>query len=202
MTISLNGTMLVKKFRQSRNGPFCVADLLTDVGEFKVKDPLLDQFDEGEYQGTFWVSEFYMAQYVSFGRAVTEMRVRLQDLQVDAKRDLQPDQAEPPEPDPADEPPVPKLQRRNATQGAKPAINKLKTAGSAAVGKKKPSTSLTAEDHALFGDEIYALLQAREPTVKLDPTIGDRIRFRNQAARMGQLGYEFNAQIQTWHLLN
>lgn len=200
MTISFKGTMLVKKIRQGRNGPFCVADLLTEVGEFKAKDPLLDQFDEGEYRGTFWVSEFYLYQYVAFGRAVTEMRVRLQDLQVDAKRDLQHDQAESSEPDPADEPPVPTLQRRNAAQAAKPAANKLKTAGSGSASKKKPTTSLTAEDHALFGDEIFALLQARERTIKLDPTIGDRIRFRNQAARMGTLGYAFRAQTQTWHL--
>ena len=55
--IKCNGTLRIKKIRQSRNGAFCIADLSTDFGEFKVKDPLLDQFEEGEYQGTLWISE-------------------------------------------------------------------------------------------------------------------------------------------------
>ena len=84
--IRIDGAQLrVKRIRQSRNGTFCVADLSTDIGEFKVKDPLLDQFDEGEYQATVWISEIYLAQYVAFGKGVTEIRARLHDLQVQAQ---------------------------------------------------------------------------------------------------------------------
>ena len=61
--IRIDGAHLrVKRIRQSRNGAFCVADLSTDIGEFKVKDPLLDQFDEGEYQATVWISEIYLGK--------------------------------------------------------------------------------------------------------------------------------------------
>ena len=41
-----NATLRVKRIN-GRNGPFCIADLSTDFGEFKVKESLLDQFDEG-----------------------------------------------------------------------------------------------------------------------------------------------------------
>ena len=83
--IKCQGTLRIKKIRQSRNGAFCIADLATDFGEFKVKDPMLDQFEEGEYQGTVWISEIYVSQYISYGKAGTELRARLHDLQVDSE---------------------------------------------------------------------------------------------------------------------
>jgi len=198
MTISIKGTLLVKRIKQSRNGPFCVADLLTDVGEFKVKDPLLDQFDEGEYKGTFWVAEFYMAQYIdSYGRAVTEMRARLQDLQVDSERNAPRKRIEERELDPAEENPPVRVPKDDVP-AAKPAINKL-TGGSGKPTRKSGEQGLTDKDRALFGDEIFDALDANTSSIKLDPTISDRVRFRNQAARMVQLGYEFNSKTQTYH---
>ena len=92
----------VKRIRQSRNGAFCVADLSTDIGEFKVKDPLLEQFDEGEYQATVWISEIYLSQYIAFGKGVTEMRARLHDIQINTQGALR-SEPEPVEPDPLDE---------------------------------------------------------------------------------------------------
>ena len=106
LMIRTEGTLLVKKIKQSRNGPFCVADLVTDFGEFKVKDSLLDQFAEGEYRGMVWISEIYLAQYVSFGRGVTELRARLHDIQVDTESSLPAKSANDSEPDPLDEPPL------------------------------------------------------------------------------------------------
>ena len=50
MITAENALLRVKRVRQSKNGPFSVADLFTDFGEFKVKDPLLEQFEEGEYE--------------------------------------------------------------------------------------------------------------------------------------------------------
>ncbi len=79
-----NTTLRVRKIRQSRNGPFTVADLSTDIGEFRVKDQLLDAFDEGEYQATVWISEIYLKQYVAYGRGVTELRAQLHEVQIEA----------------------------------------------------------------------------------------------------------------------
>ena len=63
-----NATLRVKRIN-GRNGPFCIADLSTDFGEFKVKESLLDQFDEGTYEATVWIDEIYMGQYVAYGKA-------------------------------------------------------------------------------------------------------------------------------------
>ena len=45
MITAENAVLRVKRIRHSRNGAFSVADLTTEFGEFKVKDPMLDQFD-------------------------------------------------------------------------------------------------------------------------------------------------------------
>jgi hypothetical protein len=47
--IKVQGALRGKKILQSKNSPFAVGTLSTDVGEFKVKDQVLDQFDEGSY---------------------------------------------------------------------------------------------------------------------------------------------------------
>lgn len=100
-----NATLRVKRIN-GRNGPFCIADLSTDFGEFKVKESLLDQFDEGTYEATVWIDEIYMGQYVAYGKAVTEIRARLRDVQV-LTEDQRPVSEEIVEPDPLEEQPQP-----------------------------------------------------------------------------------------------
>jgi hypothetical protein len=192
--IRLEGSLLVRKIK-SRNGPFCVADLVTEVGEFKVKDPLLDQFQEGTYKGEFIVSEFFLASYTAFGRSVTEIRARLSDLHIDDWGGL-PEQArrDPVEPDPAEEEALPKRRRDEAS-----AAGASKRAGREKTRKGVPDQDAAA-DLELFGEEIYEKIRAREP-LKLDPTIGDRVRFRRQCDRMHKLNYEWMPQTQSWRPL-
>ena len=102
MITAENAILRVKRIRQSRNGAFSIADLTTEFGEFKVKDPLLEQFEEGEYEATVWISEIFLGTYVAYGKAVTEIRARLHDLQVHTE-DHRPAPREPIEPDPIDE---------------------------------------------------------------------------------------------------
>lgn len=196
--IRTEGTLLVKKIKQSRNGPFCVADLLTDFGEFKVKDPLLDQFGEGEYRGIVWISEIYLAQYVSFGRGVTELRARLHDLQVDTESSLPAKSSNDSEPDPLDEPPPIRVSPDTAGESAKKKPLKLRVARK---GAGKTNDAGTVQDdpaeREMFGDDIYQQIVDRQ-AIKLDPTIDDRARFRAQTQRLRQIGYQFDAKTQTW----
>jgi len=216
--IRIEGKLLVKQIRASRNGPFCIADLVTELGEFKVKDPLLDQFSEGEYQGTFWISQIYLHAYVSYGKAVTEIRARLDDVQVETEGRLT-RRSEPPEPDPIDEvapvppaAPAPAGRRKLAAPTApRPRGGRSGNStgqdsddGPTTHAARHPEESTTRDDGAddsadetLFGAELFELIQAQEP-VKLDPTIGDRARFRAQTQRMHQLGYAFASKTQTW----
>lgn len=205
--IKTEGTLRIKRIRQSRNGAFCIADLSTDFGEFKVKDPMLDQFEEGEYQGTLWISEIYMSQYIAYGKAVTELRARLHDLQIDTEDRNARAPQEPSEMDPLDEAPAPSLPKPApapaADVWAAVASNKLKTGSAAAPGRNKgeqgPSdaNSGKAVDMSMFDEATLALIDKGE-VVKLDPTV-DRAVFRSQTGALRAAGYVFNAKQQDWH---
>ena len=85
MSISLPGTLRIKRINGS-HGPFCVGDLETEIGEFRVKDAVLDQFDEGTYAGQFWIAQIFPWSYTAYGRMVIEIRAKLADLQIEGQR--------------------------------------------------------------------------------------------------------------------
>jgi hypothetical protein len=210
--IRTQGTLIVKKIK-SRNGPFRVADLVTDVAEFKVKDALLDQLEEGEYRGTFFIAEIFLAPYVAFGRCVTELRARLHDMRIDSQDRLKRSEPESEEPDPIDETPAPsakpKAQRIKPLQlsGSTTKASAKADLSNDAPDAQKPSappagdgsTDLNpaAAHEALFGAEIHELIQQRAE-IRLDPTIDDRARFRAQTAQLRDLGYRFDSKRQVW----
>lgn len=219
-----DATLRIKKIRQSRNGAFCIADLSTDIGEFKVKDPILEQFDEGEYQATVWISEIFLGQYISYGKAVTEIRARLHDMHVQSAGVLGEPRLEIPEPDPLDEPaplrvgadthadpenvpgtPPPSTRKTKDLRDLKAklaGINKRASKAGETEAEANTSDAPAAEpvnpvDHALlFGNEIWAHIQGRT-IVKLDPTV-DRALLRRQTAMMHTLDYTFDPKRQAW----
>lgn len=195
--IKTTGMLRIKKIRQSRNGAFCVADLTTDFGEFKVKDPMLDQFDEGEYQGRVWISEIYLAQYIAYGKAVVEMRARLHDVQIQTE-DLRPVRPEPAEIDPLDEAPTMAPASAAVAVPALPA-NRGKPARSAApaTGPADPGADRAEQASSLFDEEQLQLIDHAQP-IKLDATV-DRALLRAQAAELARAGYRFDPKTQTWH---
>ena len=207
--IKCQGTLRIKKIRQSRNGAFCIADLATDFGEFKVKDPMLDQFEEGEYQGTVWISEIYLSQYIAYGKAVTELRARLNDLHVDSE-DRKPVRSnEHNEPDPMDEVPTPQVPPKTAQKPAKRTAwgnvkgNRLNKVVAPAPVKGIDGTQPVAPQGTpagahveLFGHELAELID-KHHVVKLDPTV-DRMLLRNQAAALRAQGYTFVSKQQAW----
>ena len=67
MSFSLSGTLNVIE-RNGRNGPFTVAELNTDVGVFKIKHRVLEQFDQGAYSGVFIVTRIYNQSNFSKGQ--------------------------------------------------------------------------------------------------------------------------------------
>lgn len=201
--IRIEGTLVVRKI-PSRNGPFAVADLVTDVAEFKVKDTLLDQFEAGEYRGTFHIAEIYLGGYQSFGRSVTELRARLHDLRINSQRAIEPGAGNGDEIDPIDE------VRPAKVRTAHPKLNvplkgkagketpEAKAKATSRPASEAKDAAAKAADLELFGEDIHALVTARQ-SLKLDPNIDDRARFRAQIQRLGQLGYSFKSSEQTWY---
>jgi hypothetical protein len=204
-------TLRIRKIHHGLNGPFSVGDLRTDIGEFKVKDQVLDAFDEGQYQATAWISEIYLHQYVAVGRGVTELRARLHDLRVQAASESRHD-PEPSEPDPIDETNSLRVGSNLATKGDGGHIPPIRgpsvdiTAFKAKplnVGRRKapasPTSDSVTEPHhlaTLFGEELWTRILERQP-VKLDSTV-ERSRFRMQVTALAALEYKFNPMEQTF----
>ncbi len=197
--ITLQGTLTVRTIN-GRNGPFNVGRLLTEIGEFAVKDPELDQYEEGRYEGSFGINLIYPTSYVAGGRMVMEVRARIGLWSLDDIDDLKPeDQAPIVEPDPLEEtPPI----------GTKPASDdtcKQETDADAKIddtaepAEAEPeATTVGIQPEAdkalatLFG-ELWPL--GKE--VKLDPTV-DRSQFRQQRDHLKAAGYQFRPLDQLW----
>lgn len=183
--IRISGTLNVKSIKGSR-GAFSVGELTSAVGNFKVKDQILDQFSEGSYEGEFLVAHIYPASYVHYGKVITEIRAKLAEiiLPEGEEKPLR-EQTVPQEPDPVEE--------KAVTTVDQPATADASVDPQAAVGTL---TEEEAKDFALFGAELYGAVARRE-AIKLDPTV-DRLKFRAQRDRLKGLGYRFDAARQAW----
>ena len=198
MSITIEGSLRIKRINGA-NGPFCVGDLNSEIGEFRVKDSVLDQFEEGVYSGRFAVSRIFPWSYSANGRMVLEVRAKLDDFQISDGNEQAIPEAQP-EPDPADEPKA-EIPPVVAPDDPAPAAPTGATEATDAVPERQQSAAPATEagDEALFGDEIYARVAAREP-VKLDPAIDDRRQFRQQRDRLKHgLDYGFIAEHQAWY---
>lgn len=183
------GRLIVEEIK-GRNGLFCVGTLKTSIGDFKVKDPALDQFKRGSYEGDFLIEKIYTKGVPWRGGFFTELIAKIAEGgfiiadETDAPpQDLPSTQAEP---DPVDE----KFQ--NTSQSAP--IQEV-----ARPVAKKRSESTENDDMELFGIELYsAFIQCAQ--IALDPTV-DREQFRRQRDRLKEAGYRFNAQDQVWTIV-
>jgi len=175
--MNINGVLSIRTI-QGRNGPFNVGRLITDLGEFAVKDTLLDQYDEGRYEGNFSITQIFPASYLAGGRFVVEVRATLKNLTLDGVDDLKPeDTAVAPEPDPMDDQVLPVAAKPESSEKAP--------------SQPEPETE---------GDEVlFGTLWPLGTQVKLDPTV-DRKRFRDQRNRLKAMGYKFDAIEQIWSM--
>ena len=188
--LQVNGTLTVKKIHGAK-GAFSVGDLVTEVGTFKIKDALLDQFEEGRYQGTFAVSSIYLSSYIWRGKSMTDIRANLVDVQLDEVGDVAPESVPPQdEPDPIEE----EAARPQATSAIEPSPETTVVVVTP-TGQVDVDPALEALVK-LFGAELGAKVWKREG-IKLDPTV-DRGLFREQRDHLKELGYRFDAKAQAW----
>jgi hypothetical protein len=196
MSISVRGTLVVQR-KRGRKGEFNVGDLSTEIGEFEVKDALIEEYEPGRYAGEFVIKWIEPDSFSWRGRVFVKNRASLDAIFIDEADESEgaATPALPPEPDPADSAP--------ATDGdAHDAHDKRSAPSSAKPPRPAPAASARSgasgvdDDPALFGAELFELLAAHQP-MKLDPTI-DRVQFRQQRDRLKALGYAFNVKNQTW----
>ncbi len=91
--INLPGYLAIRTIN-GRNGEFNVGRLSTSIGEFVIKDALLDQYHEGKYRGDFAITEIRPSYYTNGGRLVVEIRARLDSMSLDDVANLSADEAE------------------------------------------------------------------------------------------------------------
>jgi hypothetical protein len=181
--IKLSGTLFIRSI-QGRHGAFSVGRLVTGIGQFAIKDALLDQYDEGRYEGEFGISKIYPSSYLAGDRMVIEVRATLETLALAAIDELPPHQdAALLEPDPLESELMP-------TPAPKPEPEPESGHGAHARGPL--DELLDDSDERLFGT-----LWPLGPSVKLDTTV-DRAVFRQQKDRLKALGYRFQPVGQTW----
>lgn len=193
MSISVRGRLVVQR-KTGRKGDFNIGDLVTEIGQFEVKDQLIEEYEPGTYTGLFLISWIEPDSYSWKGRVFVKVRATLDEILIDDVDETPPQAADsqPPEPDPADPPPASAPTAGVPSTRTQPRAAKLKSSPAPAVDDE------VRGDAELFGPELYELLQKREP-IKLDPTV-DRVMFRAQRDRLKACNYDFNAKAQTWFI--
>ncbi|MGM9489612.1 DUF3275 family protein [Ideonella sp. YS5] len=193
MSISVRGTLVVQR-KRGRKGEFNIGDLSTEIGEFEVKDALIEEFEPGKYTGEFVVNWIEPDSFSWRGKVFVKNRANLDAIYIDEADETEgaATPVVPPEPDPAD--------AAAATDGTEPHIAGEDPSGMQSVPALPTPTAGVrndgSDDLALLGPELFELLATRQP-MKLDPTI-DRVQFRRQRDRLKALDYVFNVKSQTW----
>ena len=194
--IKIPGRLTVRTIH-GRNGPFNVGRLLASIGEFVIKDPQLDQFSEGVFEGEFLLLEIRPASYFAGGRLVVEVRAKVgemlltEDGMLVTQHGPRFDSAEM---DPLEEESAPASPTPSMPVPEEPAPQ---VAAGEAPGPHAPNVPANGQE-ANPDAELFGMLWPLEQSVKLDPTV-DRALFRRQVSRLKELGYRFQTPTQTWH---
>ena len=196
-----------------RNGRFTVGRLTTRLGLFHVKDPELEQYPEGKYEGEFVLRYIYPKSYPVGDGMRFEIRANLDGMTLSgidklskaearafAAQDVDPLDEElgtPPATTPAT---AEKSKSRSKPEPAPVQASKDPLVDTTPFGVDTPSATVAASDSPESDDAaLFGILWPLEESVKLDSTI-DRRTLRLQIARLNQLGYAFDATAQQWNL--
>ena len=181
--INIPGTLTIRIIT-GRNGDFRVWRLVTEIGEFAVKDAVLDQYDEGKYEGIFEISLIYPSSYNANGRFVIEVRAKLESIALANMDNLEQEEPASMEQDPIDEEKKPEPETQSSPDS----------------GPAEAAENVDQEEMASPADtdtELFGMLWPLNDQVKLDPTV-DRGVFRQQRDRLKAMGYTFKAMGQMW----
>ncbi|NVZ63625.1 DUF3275 family protein [Pseudomonas gingeri] len=192
--INIPGQLAIQTIT-GRNGDFNVGRLSTSIGEFVIKDALLEQYNKGKYRGNFAITGIRSTHYSAGGRLVVEIRAELASMSLDDVDKLTVEDTTrltTNEPDPLDEE-TPRSSTTQEPRKHRPAAQPTSIQSSADDAPFGMESSRTTSDAELFGT-IWPLGK----TVRLDTTV-DRQRLRAQCTRLGELGYVHDFKQQSWN---
>lgn len=194
--VLVEGTLFIRSI-YGQYGRFNVGKLVSPLGEFSIKDKLIDQYEEGAYEGTFELGKIFQAERrVAGGGYIIELRARLDDITLFDEASL-PDDAPVgvAEVDPIEEE---QSQAEPAQEENPKSLLKRKVSG-------KSAKSIEADDDkdekspSPGRAELFGPLWPLGETVKLDATV-DRAVFRQQRDELKKLNYVFDPKDQIWRL--
>lgn len=194
MSKLFEGSIAVKVIN-GRNGDFTVGTFETDLGVFKIRDPLLDQFEEGEYRVKAVINKLSINSYLAkqSGILITNIEADISSIDVleEKKTPVQEDRIEP-----------------DVTvedkSGVKEADKKPKSEpkkGKIVLGKKKKPEPVKQEGSKDEGNELADLfghLWPLDATVSLDMAAPRQLIVK-QVSELKKLGYKFDASKQRWN---
>ena len=154
----LDGTLAVEVIRGNR-GDFCVGTLITSIGEFKVKDAALEQFDRGSYKGRFTIEKIYIDNARWRNGWFTNLMAKIapDGYQIDEEdQNTAPAPSEQAEPDPIDDSKVaPKSDDPVLPKAVKPEVPESKSiVATNQANQAKQEQAEVDPDIKLFGIEI------------------------------------------------
>lgn len=180
MPTKFTGKLYVES-RTGAYGRFNIAKLVTEIGEFAVKNKAVEELDEGAYSGSFVVGKVFLATTrLRSGAVITELRARvddyalLEDGEVPESVEIGTDEQDPIVEDDAPPP--------------------VDTPQSEPEDKDAPSNDEDALKE-LFGEELLPL----GVTVTLDPST-DRGQFRRQRDYLKDNNYKYVPDRKVWEL--
>lgn len=193
--IKLDGKLKTKVIH-GRNGDFTVGTLITNIGEFSVKDPMLDQYAEGEYDGEFMISKIFPSSYAWSGGVRVEIRAVIESFSIICSDE---------KPMPTEQVPDPIAENTSAQAAQVPADVQKQSVKTKAQSKTqsndvKSQKAQEVSDSETISTAIFGDIQVTNQPgdeIKLDPTI-DRQLFRQQRDALREMNYQFDAKRQVW----
>ncbi|MBQ4775630.1 DUF3275 family protein [Pectobacterium versatile] len=204
--IIVRGQLAIRTI-SGRNGRFTVGRLTTHLGLFHVKDPELEQYPEGKYEGEFAIRYIYPKAYPVGDGMRFEIRANLDGMTLSGIDKLSKAEARAfatQDVDPLDEEsstqpvPTPTATSKSKVRPAPVQATQDPLVDTTPFGVDAPSATVVASDNPDSDDAaLFGILWPLGESVKLDATI-DRRTLRLQVARLSQLSYVFDATAQQW----
>ncbi|MBN3083106.1 DUF3275 family protein [Pectobacterium polaris] len=205
--IIVRGQLAIRTI-SGRNGRFTVGRLTTHLGLFHVKDPELEQYPEGKYEGEFAIRYIYPKAYPVGDGMRFEIRANLDGMTLSGIDKLSKAEARAfatQDVDPLDEEsgtqpvPTPTTTSKSKARPAPVQATQDPLVDTTPFSVDAPSATVAASDNPDSDDAaLFGILWPLGELVKLGATI-DRRTLRLQVARLSQLSYAFDATAQQWN---
>ncbi|WP_392562276.1 DUF3275 family protein [Orbus sturtevantii] len=198
--ISLPGTLIITQIN-GKYGAFNKAKLTTSIGSFTIKDKRIEQYEEGKYEGTFVIVEIKPYSYMYQNRASFEILARLNEMELNGNALLTDEDISLTtlsEHDPASDEQR-SFDHNNCHAKKDTVINESDADDipSSPVNTQGTVNAVSSSAIDVSDEELFGVLWPLGDEVRLDST-EDRLKLRNQTARLKSLNYQFDYKTQIW----